>query len=514
MKLRYKILVLILAICLFFSFFYIIGFKQIKKIQDREFDNMISNLAYISTASSIDALRKGNMKAFARILEDLKDRQGLKEFSLIDPHGTVKFSSDRGSVGQNKAMLLNKASENTFTMDNSIAKIIPVMTTEYCIRCHSSWKVGSVNSYFLVAFSDQIYKVMDEFFNEGELILGLGTIFLLIIAGIYFYLSIDRPFRKFSDGIKELSKGNFAHRFDVKNRDEIGIMAGDLNTMASNLAGHMTTLFDNAQKVTECARTVKSDATIVSGSASELSGVAENIKDETDSLNEVNEQGKKVQTEVNDASELISNGQSLSSSVSNGVSDLIGSIEDIHDSIKQLDNASAEIGNISNEINEIAEQTNLLALNATIEAARAGEAGKGFSVVAGEIKELSKRTKNATDKIEGLVNDIKKEMNQNISLAENGRGKAEEAKQVLSEMNGFFMEMSGSASNMIDSVSKITTMTEEALLNVKKYVKQLGTISNENKKGIEDLSAASDIMDSISAELEKAVLAMREMIKD
>jgi len=39
---------------------------------------------------------------------------------------------------------------------------------------------------------------------------------------------------------------------------------------------------------------------------------------------------------------------------------------------------------------------NLLALNASIEAARAGEAGRGFAVVAGEVKELAKKTSDAT----------------------------------------------------------------------------------------------------------------------
>jgi len=63
-------------------------------------------------------------------------------------------------------------------------------------------------------------------------------------------------------------------------------------------------------------------------------------------------------------------------------------------------------------INDISRRIDLLALNASIESARAGKAGSGFAVVAGEIKELSGRTKDATVNIETVISELILQVNQ------------------------------------------------------------------------------------------------------
>lgn len=62
----------------------------------------------------------------------------------------------------------------------------------------------------------------------------------------------------------------------------------------------------------------------------------------------------------------------------------------------QLEASLKDIGEIVAAIQRIAQQTDLIALNASVEASRAGEAGRGFSVIAGEIRTLSRLTSEAT----------------------------------------------------------------------------------------------------------------------
>ena len=74
--------------------------------------------------------------------------------------------------------------------------------------------------------------------------------------------------------------------------------------------------------------------------------------------------------------------------------------------LQELNSAAKKIQSVADIIDEIAGKTNLLALNATIEAARAGVVGKGFAVVANEVKELAKRTAEATREIKDRIEDV------------------------------------------------------------------------------------------------------------
>jgi predicted nucleic acid-binding Zn-ribbon protein len=148
------------------------------------------------------------------------------------------------------------------------------------------------------------------------------------------------------------------------------------------------------------------------------------------------------------AQEIARNAAEATATVSNAV----GVVDSANRTMNELGGASEQISEVVKAIGAVAEQTNLLALNATIEAARAGESGKGFAVVAGEVKDLSKQTKDATERITRMIASV-----QQLSHA---------AIEAITGIAQVMEQVSQNQASIASAVEQQTATTQEISKNV------------------------------------------------
>ena len=171
------------------------------------------------------------------------------------------------------------------------------------------------------------------------------------------------------------------------------------------------------------------------------------------------------------------------------------------ESMEEITGSSEKISKIIKVIDEIAFQTNILALNAAVEAARAGEAGMGFAVVADEVRNLAQRSAQAAKDTAALIEE-------SIAKSNEGSRRLEQVAQVIRAIT----ESAAQVKTLVDEVNLGSQEQARGIEEISKSIAEMDSVTQANAASAEQSASASEEMSAQAEALQNIAKDLRTLV--
>jgi len=328
--------------------------------------------------------------------------------------------------------------------------------------------------------------------SSSMLILGFLATVITIIFVYLLTSGITNPLMLSIDAANRIAQGDFSenNRFDVHRRDELGLLNKAFSRMTVKLRGSIKEIVESVNMLGSSSSEILAATTQVATSSVETATAISQTTTTVEEVRQASQQSaQKAGKVAENSNEVVMVTQSGNKAVEDTMKVMDGisrQMEIIASAIVSLSEQSQQIGGIIASVNDVTDQSNLLAVNASIEAANAGEHGKGFAVVAREIKNLAHISKESTNQISNILNDIQKATASAVLAAEQGSKAVETGVKQSSKAGETIRLLAKSVNESVQSATQIVASSHQQVVGMD----QVGVaMNNINQAGAENAAS-------------------------
>ncbi|WP_156625993.1 hypothetical protein [Clostridium tertium] len=463
-----------------------------------------------------------NANAISNILNNIDEVDNSKIF-ILNKDGNIILDKNYLNNDGIKNYITEKASDSNYS---DIIKIHNNM-----INGNSNvekYKMGNEQGYIAYSKIDSANWSIGIVTNKVSFLSELNSlttwliisIILVVIVSIIIVKSIlnriDNILELLRNTMDEFSHGNLQvdfHKKYLDREDEIGNICRAVESTRTAVGNMIMGIQNNSNDTLEDSANLAYISEVLNGSTENIyqamNEVAKGTEKQSNELlnivNIVEVLGDSIKEAEGNINRIKKVSETIDSDSEKSNADMLNLIKSINrfdekfdifiKGIKAMNNDIDTVKNIFVLIDDIADQTNLLALNAAIEAARVGEAGKGFAVVADEIRSLAETSKEASNNIYNILNQIVGSMSQISNETEDMGNEVVNQREVVQETIDSFNNISNSIKIVNPRIKDINESFEKVESNksvLLERVQEVSALSEEIAASAEEVLASSE----------------------
>ena len=474
--------------------------------------------SYITKADDYIALVKENLDWFET--NSSADLTAIHEFSAV-----------MGDTAQIRQQIADECRKNT---DEGREKAQKLLMEEYIPPTTEA-------GLSLKEFAEQIEQDGNTSYMRSAQATTISTVTVMLMLLLAFIISIflafrlsliiRKPLKVIGDAVTQLQKGDFNISIPYQSRDELGILAHQVQVMCDSLKSiaedeeRILTAFANGDfdqhteledlyvgdfskmmysmrqtsiLLSETLHEINISADQVSLGAGQISDgaqtLAQGTTEQASSIQELAASIHEISKQIDESTESILEANEDVDGVSQEVQVGNEKMQQMLLAMDDINKNSMEIEKIIKNIEDIAFQTNILALNAAVEAARAGTAGKGFAVVADEVRALAGKTAEASQYTAELIGKA-------LAGAQNG-------KQIADDTAASFEKVYQGVHSVAEKtqrIAEISKQQDEATKQILIGIDQISSVVQTNSATAEQSAAASQELSGQAAILKQQI---------